>query len=186
MSATVEFAPLSAHKPGTIRELLSRSYEDFIASGRLDQIFPSSKWPAFDAHVFENPDTLGRCVFITCVDDQPVGFASWDPRCGPVQGVIGHNCVLPEHRGKGYGRMQIQEVLRRFREAGLQRAIVITGDDPFFVPAQRMYLSCGFRLASRMPCRPDLTYGTIKYELDLTIPAEKLARQSELDAPVLI
>jgi GNAT superfamily N-acetyltransferase len=184
MSAKVEFTPVWAHKPGTIRQLLASSYEGLIAAGRLSQIFPSGKWPAFDAEVFENPDTLGRCAFITCVDSQPVGFTSWDPRCGPAHGVIGHNCVVPEHRGKGYGKQQIQEVLRRFREAGFRKAIVITGDEPFFLPAQRMYRSCGFVEVARMFCRPDLTYGTIKYELDLTIPADEVIRPRQVDSVV--
>ena len=40
--------------------------------------------------------------------------------------------------------MQIEEVLRRFRVWGFRKAIVTTGDDPFFQPAQRMYEACGF------------------------------------------
>ncbi len=176
MAATVEFTPVCAHKPGTIGTILARSYEPLIAEGRLSRILPSRKWPAFDSEVFENPDTVGRCVFVTRVDGEVVGFASWDSRCGPACGVIGHNCVLPEHRGRGYGKSQIQEVLRRFRSWDFHRAIVTTGDAPFFLSAQRMYLACGFVVVARFPHGPDHTCGTVRYELDL---AAVLAEQPQ-------
>lgn len=171
MAATVEFTPVYAHKPGTIGTILARSYEPLIAEGRLSRILPSKKWPAFDSEVFENPDTVGRCVFVTCVDGQVVGFASWDPRCGPTCGVIGHNCVLPEHRGRGYGSVQIREILRRFRSWAFLKASVTTGDDSFFLPAQRMYQACGFVPVARFPRGPDCTCGTVTYELDLSAVA---------------
>jgi GNAT superfamily N-acetyltransferase len=171
MAATIEFTPICAHTPGILAAILARSYEPLLAEGRLSAMQPSRKWPAFDGQVFDNPDTVGKSVFVTCVDGRVIGFASWDPRCGPAYGVIGHNCVLPEHRGKGYGRAQIHEVLRRFRSLGFHKAAVMTGDDPFFLPAQRMYLACGFIEVARFPQGPDHTFGTIRYELDLaTVP----------------
>lgn len=169
MPSQIDFTPVTAHKPGTIAWMLARSYETAIADGVAAPIVPSAKWPAIDKQVFECADTIGRCVFVTCVDGRPVGFASWDPRGGPGRGVIGHNCVLPEHRGRGYGKLQIQEVLRRFREAGFQKVSVTTGDDVFFLPAQRMYLACGFVEVARYPQGPDGACGTIRYELDLGV-----------------
>ncbi len=167
MAAKIEFTAASAHRPGTIGLILSRSYEPLIAAGCLSRIVPSEKWPAFDREVYENPDTVGRCVFVTLVDGRIVGFASWDARCGPQSGVIGHNCILPSFRGRGYGRAQIREVLRRFRVLGMHKAVVSTGDDPFFLPAQRMYEACGFVEVARFPCGPDCTCGMVTYELDL-------------------
>lgn len=180
MAARIEFTPVAAHKPGTIATILARSYEPLIADGRLSAIFPSSKWPAFDGHVFDNLDTFGRCVFVTCVDGDPVGFASWDPRGGPAYGVIGHNCILPERRGRGFGKLQIGEVLRRLRAANFRRAIVTTGDDPFFLPAQRMYKACGFVETARFRHGLDYTYGTIRYELDLQAGGVKHSQLLEL------
>lgn len=172
MAMMIAFTPASAHKPGTIGSLLARSYEPLVVDGQLSRIIPSKKWPAFDSEVFDNPETVGKSLFVTCVDGQVVGFASWDPRWGPVCGAIGHNCVLPEHRGRGYGKLQIEEVLRRFRDGRFHKAAVVTGDDPFFMPAQRMYEACGFVEVARFPQGPDLTCGTIRYELDLLMPAE--------------
>ena len=179
MAATIEFTPVCAHKPGTIGSILARSYEPLIAEGRLLRILPSPKWPAFDSEVFENLDTVGRCVFVTCVEGQVVGFASWDARWGPACGVIGHNCVLPEYRGRGYGRAQILEILRRFRAWGFQRALVTTGDDPFFLPAQRMYQACGFLQVARFHGGPDHTCGTVRYEMDLAVASPSCELQGQ-------
>jgi len=71
-------------------------------------------------------------------------MGSYDPRQGPERGIIGYNCVVPEHQRKGIGCLQIQEILRIFRDKGFAKACVTTGDDDFFVPAQRMYEACGF------------------------------------------
>ena len=120
-----------------------------------------------DRGAFENPDTIGACTFITCLDGQPIGFASYDPRQGPDLAIIGHNCILPEYQQRGFGRQQITEVLRRLKAKGFHKVVVTTSDHPFFAPAQRMYQSCGFRESRRFkqsqhaPCR------TIEYEIEL-------------------
>jgi len=98
-----------------------------------------------------SPTPWGACVFLTGLDGLIVGFASWDPRQRPRYGIVGHNCILPEFQGRGFGREQIQEVLRRFRGLGIQTARATTCDHPFFAPAHRMYQACGFREVRRMP-----------------------------------
>lgn len=184
MSENVRFTPITAHSPGIIRHLLIRSYENTLESSGGGSLPASAKWPAFDAGLFDCMDTLGNCAFITCAGDQVIGFASWEVRCVPRQGVIGHNCILPEHRWRGYGKTQIQEVLSRLRAAGAVKAVVITGDDPFFMPARRMYLACGFHETPRRACRPDMTYDAIKYELDLTAPMGQPNQAAQSDAIV--
>jgi len=62
----------------------------------------------------------------------------------PVRGLIGWNCVVPEHQRKGIGKAQIQEILRIFRQMRICRACVTTTNDDFFIPARRMYEACGF------------------------------------------
>ena len=85
-----------------------------------------------------------RNSHITCLDGVPIGMASYDPRQIPERGIIGYNCIVPEHQGKGLGKQQIMEVLRLFRSRGARRACVTTTNDGFFVPAQRTYEACGF------------------------------------------
>ena len=107
---------------------------------------------------------MGACLFLTRLDGVLVGFASWDPRQRPRLGIVGHNCILPEFRGRGYGRTQIEEVLRRFKGMGIQTACVTTCDHPFFAPAHRMYQACGFHEVRRIPWDRDPSLMVIECE----------------------
>lgn len=60
------------------------------------------------------------------MDDQPIGFFSWDPRELPQEGIIGQNCILPSQRQKGLGKLQMEEVLSIFRKSGAETVTVIT------------------------------------------------------------
>ena len=47
------------------------------------------------------------------------------------RGWIYHLAVAPEYRGRGIGRMLLDDCLRGLREAGLKRAIIlVAGDNP--------------------------------------------------------
>jgi GNAT superfamily N-acetyltransferase len=138
-----------------------------------------NKWLDYDREVFENPDTVGASLFVTTVGTEAIGFASWDPRQGPELAVIGHNCVLPEHQGRGRGKAQIREVLRRLTAAGFRRALATTSEDPFFEPARRMYLACGFREARGRSGGPDPRYQVVDYEITLRRPDGAVLRNDE-------
>lgn len=163
----VEFTHFSAHTPGLIVTLLRRSYAAFFAElpDCYDEWLPD--WLAYDAAIFAQPETVGACGFVSCVDDQPVGFASWNPREFPAVGIIGHNCVVPEQQGQGIGGQQIAEILRRFRASEVCIARVTTGAHPFFVPAQRMYVASGFCEVRRRMVDAPVPYEVIDYELVL-------------------
>jgi GNAT superfamily N-acetyltransferase len=164
---TVAFTPFTQHRPGIIVSLLSRSYAAYLAlDPQAARTWPAD-WAACDRDVFRFPDTVGACGFVTCLDGQAIGFASWDPRAYPAHGVIGHNCILPPFRGNGYGRAQIHRVLEILRARGFREARVTTGDHPFFGPAQQMYEACGFREVGHNPPDPHTAFGTIDYELSL-------------------
>jgi GNAT superfamily N-acetyltransferase len=120
-------------------------------------------WADFDAEVHQSPETVGACGFVTYLDADVVGFASWDPRGWPVARV-GHNCVRPAHQGRGYGSQQIEEVVRRLRERGFARVWARTSEHPFFAPARHMYARCGFCLAEQERGAPTLGYETVVYE----------------------
>jgi RimJ/RimL family protein N-acetyltransferase len=102
-----------------------------------------------DNGTFDNPDTIGRCTLFSCIDNQLIGFFNWDFRKIPHEGVIGHNCILPEHCGYGYGKEQIKEVMDIFLSRSTKVIKVTTDDHPFFIPAQNTYLSCGFLEVAR-------------------------------------
>jgi GNAT superfamily N-acetyltransferase len=161
-----EFTALRDERPGTIAVLLRSSYAELL---KLDPHWESEQanWDAYDRDVFAFPKTVGACLFLTRVGERIAGFGSWDPRQRPEYGIVGHNCILPEFRCKGLGRQQIQEILRRFRMLGIRTARATTNDHPFFVPAQRMYLACGFREVRRIPWDRDPNRKAIEYEREV-------------------
>jgi GNAT superfamily N-acetyltransferase len=154
-------------QPGVIASVLKRSYDHLAESDPKHWGPEVMKWEDFDREVFKHPDTIGSCVFLSWSGDQLVGFGSYDPRQKPALGVVGHNCILPEFRGRGFGKKQIREILRRFQTQGIRRAKVSTGAHPFFVPAQRMYTACGFQETGRHPSDGDPSQDAIEYEMEL-------------------
>ena len=85
-------------------------------------------------------------MFVTCLDEAEIGFASFDPRPAPDFGIIGHNCVLPSFQRDGVGKRQVMEILERFR---------------------KMYLGCGFHEKRRWIKGPDPRYELVEYEISL-------------------
>jgi len=165
--ALLLFTPFKQHQQGMILSLLSQSYAAYLAlDPQAAQTWPAD-WAAYDREVFHLPDTVGTCGFVTSLDAQAIGFASWDPREFPDYGVIGHNCILPVFRGHGYGTAQIRRVLCILRARGFAQARVTTGEHPFFRPAQRMYESCGFCEVARGHRDPRVALRMIEYVLPL-------------------
>jgi GNAT superfamily N-acetyltransferase len=164
----VGFTPLSKSSGGQIAAMLAESYAALLRELREREAAElRSGWLEFDAAVQREPERIGACGFVTQVEGNAVGFASWDPRGWPEVGRVGHNCIRPGHQGNGYGSRQIQEVLRRFRAGGFVRAQARTGEHPFFAPARRMYLSCGFRAVGGQPDASAFGFGTVLYEIVL-------------------
>lgn len=138
-------------RPGIVAELLKLSYAELVSAEPEIWKQEEEGWEEFDREVFEEPNTIGACVFLSWFGDQLVGFGSYDPREGPELAIIGHNCVLPPFRRKGFGKQQIFEIFRLFEGMGIQKAKVSTNEHTFFIPARRMYVSCGFREIKRIP-----------------------------------
>ncbi len=133
-----------ACKPGLLNDLLLESYKGILGTTEEDKI----NFHNFDQDVVNHPQWLGRYVFITTLENKPIGFVSFDPREKPLA-KIGHNCVLPEHRRKGIGKRQIEYVLDQMKSQGFEEVIVSTCDNKDFIPAQKMYLACGFKETRR-------------------------------------
>lgn len=157
----LKFKQITEYEPGVVFSLLSQSFAEL-----LNDEF-ERKLRRDDKEVFENPDTIGACAFISVLNSKTVGMASWDPRQGPEVGIIGYNCILPEYQGRGFGKAQIEEVLKRFNGQGFKKVIVTTGEHPFFEPAEKMYLACGFKEIRRYNEGRDPRYGSIDYEIEL-------------------
>ena len=134
-----EYIKLKDIEPGNIYKALCTSYrewEDFLKY--------ENDWKQFDKDIHNFPDTIGGSGFGTLLDENFVGFISWDPRQFPSYVIIGHNCVLPEYRNRGLGKHQVSYALNSFKQYGFDFARVSTKRDPFFKYARKMYESCGF------------------------------------------
>jgi GNAT superfamily N-acetyltransferase len=163
----IAYTPFAQHKPGLVLSLLLRSYAAYLALDfQAAREWPAD-WAAYDRSVFRHPDTVGACGFVTCLHGEPIGFASWDPRPFPAYALIGHNCILPAFRGRGYGSAQIRRVLDNLRARGFAEARVTTGDHSFFAPARRMYATCGFQETGRSSHDPRVPLHMIGYRLSL-------------------
>ncbi|MGD0038353.1 MAG: GNAT family N-acetyltransferase [Bacteroidota bacterium] len=162
------FDSVTPKDKGIIATLMIESYEELLSTGQQFWQDQKNSWLRFDLDVFENLTTIGQCVFLTRSDNNIIGFSSFDPRRGPLLGVIGHNCILPRFRGQGFGKHQIQETLLRLQMRSIRKVIVSTSEHPFFIPAQRMYLACGFQETKRYSEIPPIGYQIIEYELALS------------------
>ncbi len=161
------FAPFKQYRPGLVFQLLTESHSSLLRElpgpvvGEL-----LAEWEEYDAAVFEEVDTVGSAGFVSVLEKDVVGFASWDPRGMPAVGAIGHNCILPQFRGRGFGEHQVQEILRRFGQGGAEMARVLTDEHPFYAPAVRMYEKCGFQIVERLPGTFFEGYSTLAMELE--------------------
>ncbi|MGD8561049.1 MAG: GNAT family N-acetyltransferase [Desulfarculaceae bacterium] len=156
-------SPLQQER-GTIARVLNQSYAGLVQA-EPDLWEPEKKnWEEFDQEVFDSPQTVGACTFLSWCGQDIAGLFSFDPRLRPTYGVIGHNCILPEYRNQGFGKQQIAEILAHFRRLGISQARVSTNDHPFFVPAQRMYTACGFTQIKRLPWDRDPRLNMIHYQ----------------------
>jgi GNAT superfamily N-acetyltransferase len=161
-----EFLSIEGKKPGIITSLLRRSYAELLEVDKR-WLHEQVHWDEYDRLVFSNPGTMGACLFLTLFKGNLAGFGSWDPRQYPEYGIVGHNCILPKFRGKGLGRQQTLEILRRLRMLGIRMVKASTIDHPFFIPAQRTYRACGFRELRRIPWDRDPKEILIEYERDM-------------------
>jgi GNAT superfamily N-acetyltransferase len=169
----IVFKSLLRCDKGLIFSILSRSYNELIMAIPSYKSSLVENWKSYEQEVYKNPSTIGKCGFITLVDGNPVGFASWDPRGGPKVGLIGHNCILPDFRNKSFGKMQVKEIIRILREQKFHSIIVTTGEHEFFLPAQKMYESCGFIEERRLKDPSNPYFKIIEYSKKFDISGNK-------------
>jgi len=160
---SLKFSTPQAKQPGTIASILRSCYAWLVSTDPNLWSPEILEWERFDKDVYENPETIGECTFLSWWGEKLVGFGSFDPRQMPEFGIIGHNCILPEFQRRGFGKQQITEILRRFCLMGTAIAKVVTLDHPFFAPAQAMYIACGFQEVRRYPWGINLQYSFIEY-----------------------
>lgn len=140
---TIEFNKFSSFKRGTMYEILKDAYS---FDPRCSQYW-NMIWRESDDFFFNHLDIADQYGFITCLDGNPIGLISWDPRHFPEYVEIGNNGIKTCYKGNGYGKLQLQEALRRIRSyEGLKRIIVKTNSN---LLAPKNYESVGFKLYAK-------------------------------------
>ena len=61
--------------------------------------------------------------------------------------------VADDFRKKGYGKKIIHHLISESKEIGIKKLSVETGSGNFFIPARKLFTSCGFK-----PCDPFAHY----------------------------
>ncbi len=141
----IEFRKISEFNRGKLFDLLADAYS---FDSRCEHFWGFS-WREFDDFFFDNLEIADRCGFITTLNEEAIGFVSYDPRNMPEHVIIGHNCIASRYKGFGYGKTQLQEAIKRISERNPRRILVTTNEGLF--PASRMYESVGFKLMQRRP-----------------------------------
>ena len=105
---------------------------------------------------YDNPEIAEKYGLVTCIDGEPIGFVTWDPRNRPEYVEIGHNGIREKYKRQGYGHRQLEEAVRRIKKyKGLKRIIVCTNSN---LAAPKNYESVGFTLYDRKPNETESTY----------------------------
>lgn len=138
----IEFRDISSFPKGTLYKQLVNAY----SFNENCKKYWNDMWIEYDDFFYSNLDIADKCGFITLIDNIPVGHISWDPRNRPSYVIIGHNCVLTKYKGKGYGKLQLQEAIRRIKKYDVEKIIVTTNE--ITLPAQKNYESVGFKKVS--------------------------------------
>ena len=148
----IEFMKMTDFPRGTLYDILADAYS---YDPRNRQIWDAN-WKETDDFFYDNPDIADKYSLVTCLDGKPIGFVTWDPRHRPEYVEIGHNGIREQYKGRGYGRLQLEEALRRIREyKGLKRIIVGTNSN---LIAPRNYESVGFVPVGRKPNHTESAY----------------------------
>ncbi|MCH5151253.1 MAG: GNAT family N-acetyltransferase [Clostridiales bacterium] len=157
----IEFRKITECPRGTLAALLQDAYsfEPRFAA------FWQGQWREFDDFFYDNPHIAEFSGFMTLLNDEPIGFVSWNPSHLPEYTEVGHNCIATKYKGNGYGKAQMQEAVRRIKEQGARKIIVWTNER--LISAQRTYESAGFQFVkkSEETICPEYAGQRIHYEI---------------------
>lgn len=157
----IEFKKISEFPKGTLYNQLVDAYSFNVNCQKAwDQM-----WKEYDNFFYSNLESIAdKFGFITVVDGIAVGHISWDPRNKPNEVTIGHNCILSSFKGRGYGKLQLEEAINRIKEYDVKKIVVTTNE--ILLPAQKNYESVGFiKVAERKNTETSFAGNYIDYEM---------------------
>jgi Acetyltransferases len=135
----LEYRKFSEFQRGTMYQLLKDAYS---FDPRYERDW-TTNWKEADDFFYDNLHIADECGFITTLDAIPIGLICWDPRQLPEYIEFGHNCISTKYKGNKYGKMQLQEAIRRLSDKNVRKFKVTT--DEQLIPAQKNYESVGFQ-----------------------------------------
>lgn len=135
----IEYMKISDFPKGTLYNQLVDAY----SFNQCCKEHWNDVWLEYDNFFYHNKNIADTCGFITVADGSVVGHITWDPRNIPDYAIIGHNCILSKYKGKGLGKAQLTEAIRRIKEYDVKKIIVTTNEITF--AAQKNYESVGFQ-----------------------------------------
>ena len=137
----ITFEKITSYRRGTLARLLRDAYS---FDPRWDERYGAG-FDEFDRFFYDNPNIADSCGFVTVCGGQPIGHISWDPHTKPEYVRLGHNCVASEYKGRGYGKLQLTEAIRRISESCEPRKIIVTTSQGL-TAARHNYERAGFML----------------------------------------
>lgn len=143
MIMDITFKKITEFPRGTLAALLKDGYS---FEPKFERNW-SDQWLEFDNFFYDNPHIADFSGFMTVLEGKPIGFVSWNPTNLPESTEIGHNCIMTKYKGKGYGKRQMQEAVRRIMAQGAKKIVVWTNE--ICVPAQHTYESAGFQFVKK-------------------------------------
>ena len=159
----IEFVFASETICGTTIDLLSQTYNEFKRNNKDEFESWQPRWIDFDNIVYSNLERSKGFIIFTKINNVIIGFVSWDPRNHPCA-RIGDNCIIPGFKGNGYGKLQLLNSIEYLDEKEYINIRVTTGTDEHFLPARKMYESCGFKIKGKFKGEYS---ELIDYELEL-------------------
>jgi ribosomal protein S18 acetylase RimI-like enzyme len=120
-------------------EIVPANILDLNALRHVEQTcFPKDAWPIFDLIAVLSFPGVVRLKVVA--DDRMVGFVAGDPRPSEGFSWIATIGVLPEYRGKGYGRALLEACEARLTTERVRLSVRASNLEPI-----RMYEKAGYR-----------------------------------------
>ena len=139
----LEFRRITDYQRGLLYDILRDAY---AFDERCAECW-GANWRESDDFFFDHPPIAEKYGFVTCFEGEPIGFICWDPRNRPEYVEIGHNGIRTAFKGRGFGKAQLSEAVRRIKAyEGLKEIRVLTSSR---LIAPKNYESVGFELYDR-------------------------------------
>ena len=113
-------------------------FDDDFPDQKCRELYRKWLWNSFEGHADE--------VRVATADGRPVGYVTCHLREAGTTGEIGLVGVDETVRGRGVGRLVVDDAVAWFSRQSVQSIIVAT--QARNVGAQRLYQACGFRTVS--------------------------------------